>query len=69
MLFRDLAALLRTSLGDLRDEVLRWPNREKKRRALLWLDVYSRWGYENQQELFVRRDEIAPGLQELFTTT
>jgi len=52
-----------------RDQVLIWPESEKQRKALIWLDVYSRWGYEDQDELFVRTDEIAPGLRELLTTT
>jgi len=55
-------------LGEVRDQVLMWPDSEKQRKALIWLDVYSRWGYENQDELFVRRDEIAPGVQGLLTT-
>ena len=41
-------------LGEVRDQVLMWPDSEKQRKALIWLDVYSRWGYENQDELFVR---------------
>ena len=52
-------------LRTVRDQVLLWPESEKKQNALIWLDVFSRWGYQDQDELFVRRDEIAPGLHEL----
>jgi hypothetical protein len=49
----------------VRDQVLAWPAADGQRKALIWLDVYTKWAYKDQDELIVTRDEVALGLEEL----
>jgi uncharacterized protein YjbI with pentapeptide repeats len=55
-------------LRSVRSQVETWPETPARKRALIWLDVHSKWGYDEQEELILRRDEIAPGLDELLVT-
>jgi len=55
-------------LKSVRAEVETWPETPARKRALVWLDVRSKWGYAEQDELILRRDEIAPGLDALLVS-
>jgi hypothetical protein len=52
-------------LKSVRAEVHTWPETPTRERALIWLDFHAEWGYDEQEELILRRVEIAPGLNAL----